>query len=148
MKNILAKIKNSYFKSLKGEEKLWKVFWLWGALIYLTAIPIGSSFLILQKSFYDFSFYYLPIVLLISFISITVGILGQIFAFLYPIIFITSLWKCSKNTQHNLCAKISKLYIPIYLLLHVFLFGLLSCWGGLGLISEGTKTIFKILNIN
>ena len=145
---IIQKIKDSYFKTLRGEEKLWKVFWLWGVLIYLTAIPIGSFFFIIQKSFHDFSFYYLPIVFFVSFLSIMVGILGQIFAFLYPIIFITSLWKCSKNSQYNLCAKIYKLYIPIYLLLHVFLFGLLSCWGGLGLISEGAKTIFKIFNIN
>ena len=40
MINPLIAIRNSYYKSLKGEEKLWKVIWLWGVLLYFVVLSL------------------------------------------------------------------------------------------------------------
>lgn len=41
---ILNKIKNSFFKSWRGEEKLWIVFWGWGVLVFVLHILLLKIF--------------------------------------------------------------------------------------------------------
>ena len=40
MKNILSPIINSVKKSWRGEENFWKVFWLWGVLLYFVMLAL------------------------------------------------------------------------------------------------------------
>ena len=40
-------IRNSYFKCLKGEEKLWKVILFWGVLVYVVLIFFPILYLLL-----------------------------------------------------------------------------------------------------
>ena len=65
-------IRNSYFKCLKGEEKLWKVILLWGILVYYGSIwslgfnlnsgfnfnlTIGALFILLYNWFFIYIFF-------------------------------------------------------------------------------------------
>ena len=104
---IFTAIKESFFKSLKGEEKLWKVFWLWGVLLYVVSIGIG----LLSIGVKPFVIWFHPII----------GILGIILIFIYPIIFCFSIWRNSKNTESKSFKYASLIYIFLFLQAHIML---------------------------
>lgn len=109
-----------------GDEKLWKIFWLWGALIYLTAIPIG---------FMAFGFHNICANMFTRILSIIVALLGQIFAFIYPIIFCVALYRSSKKENKLSYILVRRVFIPIYIPIHLII-GSFSCLGGLLLVSN------------
>ena len=83
-------------RALKGEEKAWKVFWLWGWLLYITSILIGFGAATDQ--------------LKNTFFANIVGFLGLILIFIYPFMLCWSLWFCSKNTKYKWFTYFLKIY--------------------------------------
>jgi hypothetical protein len=126
---MFRKIKESFKKSWKGEEKLWKVFWIWGVPIYLSAIPIGSITMGIEMT--NSNIFAIHLALL-------VGILGIIFAFIYPIIFCVSLWRCAKNSDKKIYLISARIFIIPFLFIHLFV-GLMAAWGGLGMTSSAIR---------
>jgi hypothetical protein len=93
--NIYKAIKNSYYKSINGEEKLWKVFWLWGFSIYVGSIAVGIYMVFLMAKIPD-NWVTKLIIIAMSAPMIPCG-LTMILKF--PIILISSLIKCSENAE-------------------------------------------------
>ncbi len=116
MINIFNPIINSAKKTWKGEEKFWKVFWLWGVLLYL----VGFVFFVMSSS--QFMNY---IVLAISIYNF----------FLISPIFIASIIKRNiKNIKINnkflrIVMLILILTIPFMLFVHVGAGWILTSFG-------------------
>lgn len=121
---MLKEIIDSSKKALRGEEKLWKVFWLWGVLFYVFAISTGIVAFVLKGETRHH---------LIDTIAIFIGILGLIFTFIYPIVFSVSLWKCSPNTTKQVFNHTAKIFIPAFFIIHFFI-GRLVFLGSVSLI--------------
>lgn len=100
--NVVKAVVNSAKKSWNGEEKLWKVFWLWGIVLYITSNIVG---LLAGYAFFPIRF--------------IVGILGLIFIFIYPIILVVSAIKCAKNTSLRIFKFLTFSFIPIFIYAHV-----------------------------
>lgn len=104
---------DSVKKALRGEEKLWKVFWLWGALLYVSSIVVG-----IFSTFLDYDY---------RIIKYLVGILGLVLIFVYPVLLIKSLYRCAQNTEisvkHYLIKYFCIIFIFIHLVSSVFIFG-------------------------
>ncbi len=105
-----------------GEERLWKVFWLWGVTIYLSVIPIGSFVMVQHKIFLN---------VITSILVIIVGVMGLIFAFIYPVIFCVALWRCAKNTDNKIYSILGRSFVPLYVVIHVFIGGFTFFGGGM-----------------
>lgn len=105
---IVSPTYQSMKRSLRGEEKLWIVFWLWGVTLYLASLIIGFIAL------FETSIHY-------SRIGDVVGWLGFALVYIYPFIFIFSIWRCSKNTRHKLFNFGAKLYaVIIFPVIHYY----------------------------
>jgi hypothetical protein len=106
-------ILDSIKKALRGEEKLWVVFWLWGVLLYISSFAIGVF-----SAFLDYDY---------GAVKYLVGTLGLALVFVYPFIFIKSLWKCSANTSYVTMERFTKFFavgfIFIHLFMSIFIFG-------------------------
>lgn len=95
--NFLKKIR----KVWNGEERLWKVFWLWGVLLYALSNLIG----------------FLSIAL--PYVRLLIGIFGVILVFLYPVILTVSMFRCRKNSNYQsfkifaICSLIPFLYFHV-----------------------------------
>jgi hypothetical protein len=131
IQNPIHALISSAKKAWRGEEALWKVFWLWGVLIYSAAVPIGMFAIALEMTLpaypQDFLFR-VPIHLF----AVIIGLAGLIFVFLYPVIFSFSLWRCSKNTRINILCILMKAFVPIFCLIHIPM-GSLCLMGSLSL---------------
>lgn len=89
-------IKDSAKKAWKGEERLWKVFWLWGVLLYPTSFLIGAFLVKPTISLSQVS----PFITFV--IALFMGICGATMIIIYPVIFIASIFRCIKNRSgHN-----------------------------------------------
>lgn len=71
--NVVKAVINSAKKAWRGEEKLWKVFWLWGVLA-----GIATIFLVENFNYYIFNLF---------------------MVFVYFPFFLISLGRCAKNTD-------------------------------------------------
>jgi hypothetical protein len=157
MINIFTAIKNSYFKSLKGEEKLWKVIWLWGVFLYVGSIAVGFAMIfyhdfgqfVLNYLHYDqhksadnfFLKIYATIISNVIFIPMgIVGVFGLILAFLYPLVLAFSLFKCSinKSFKHVVYAV---LFLCIFLKIHLIEYKYIGFGSMLHLASSGEVLI-------
>lgn len=118
---MFKKIKNSYFKSLRGEENFWVVLLRWGILLFLTSITMGfltafiTEFLInaINNDFLN---------TLCFLIRGIVGGLGIVLVFIYPLMLIFSLIRCATNYSFYyvlLAIIVSSVLGVIILLLHV-----------------------------
>ena len=86
--NLFKKIIEKAKQAIRGEGRLWKVFLLWGILLYVVSYLIGFC-----------SIYFTLIVgkTIGLFLFGIVGVCGVILLFVYPIIWIISMWRCRKN---------------------------------------------------
>ena len=117
-------ILNSAIKAWNGEEKLWKVFWLWGGLFYISnfcVILFGYGFSWESLS-YD-KLEKLNILMTISalFYYIFIFLFAFTIAFIYPMIFLFFLNRCCHN-------KFSKVVIKLFSIFAIcghFLFAML-----------------------
>ncbi len=125
--NLFKVIKTSYMKSLKGEEKLWKVIWLWGFLLYVGSIAIGFG----MMSYHNLAeniLGYDPISLrnrtiISDLVLIPLGILGVcgiILLIVYPFVFIFSLFRCSEKVGIP-----KRIYAMIYAVIFIIFGGFL-----------------------
>lgn len=130
--NIFLAIKISFFKSLKGKESFWVVFFGWGVLFYCVSVLIMFCMIFpLTEGIKGFiKFNHLDIVLksfvfvaiIIDYIlKILLGIFGFMMIFLYPIIFSLILIKNIKKKDLYLIIFFLLLLIS-FIFLHVFLF--------------------------
>lgn len=95
--NIFKSIKNSFSKSINGEEKIWKVFWLWGILIYFGTVVLGFLALLeVVKLSYSPSSTVQSIAALLTLISLLIGIF---LIYIFPTIFLIAITACGKTYQ-------------------------------------------------
>jgi hypothetical protein len=121
---IFRSILQSCKRSLKGEEKLWIVFWLWGVALYISSISIGLCTFSIKGGGG-------------SLLGVLMGISGLILIFIYPFMFCVSLWRCSKNTKWTWCKYLARLYAVAFIpAIHVWI----SAWIFIGsLLLMGAK---------
>ena len=115
---IIKNITNSAIKAWNGEEKLWKVFWLWGVLFYT------SSFCVISFGYWFFweSLSYDKLGNLNILIAIF-ALFYFIFIFLiYPIIFLIALNRCC----HNKFSKVAIKLFSIFVICGFFLFAIIE----------------------
>lgn len=94
--SVVTRLISATKRALRGEEKLWVVFWLWGVVLYVGSIAIGSAVF--------FSKHGLPIINPIT------GILGLILILVYPFMFCWALWRCAFNTKHRVLGYLARLF--------------------------------------
>jgi hypothetical protein len=115
---ILKNITNSAIKAWNGEEKLWKVFWLWGVFLYgsccFCVISFGNGFL---KSLEYGKLEKLNILMTIFvlFYSIFIFLCAFTLTFIYPIIFLIALNRCCHDEFSKVVIKLFAI-IPIFTL--------------------------------
>lgn len=123
-RKILYPVARSCLRSLKGQERLGIVFWLWGVALYLSSIIIGFIFAITDG-------------LRESWIGGLVGWLGWILILIYPFMFCVSLWRCSKNTTRIWCKYGARIYaVVIFPVIHVWASAAIAM-GAMVLIGQG-----------
>ena len=92
---IIKNITNSAIKAWNGEEKLWKVFWLWGVLFYISSFCIilfGCWFL--ESLDYDKLDNLNLMTIFVLFYYIFILLYAFTIAFIYPLIFLFFLNRC------------------------------------------------------
>lgn len=99
-------------KSITGEEKLWKVFWLWGILIQITAMPIGFLAIGLWNTCPN---------IVTGVFGVVIAMLGLIFVFIYPFIFIITLWRCARNTAIKGLFILARMFIVLFIFIHLII---------------------------
>ena len=106
-------ILNSAIKAWNGEEKLWKVFWLWGVFFYI------SSFCAILFSFRFFEFLEIHkeieklnilITIFALFYSIFIFLCAFTLTFIYPIIFLIALNRCCHNKFSKVTIKLFSIF--------------------------------------
>lgn len=123
---VLRSIKNSW----EEKGRFWRIFWLWGPLIYVPALPIGMLAFGLHHMYFN---------IYTRIFALTVGLFGQIFTFIYPVIFCTALKKNHTNPSGNLSLRFQKFFPSFYFAIHIVL-GLISLLGGILLIGLSMTT--------
>lgn len=103
---------NAIKRALKGEEKLWKVFWLWGVLLYVSSIVVGFLTVFSPLNHTPIGFF--------------VGLLGLALIFIYPFLFCISIWKCSKNTKQQFFKYFARIFIFIFFPFHAWFSGAIA----------------------
>ncbi len=96
-KKVVIAIKNSYFRTLKGEENLAIVVLGWGVLLYVLSFLVGflsiyQPFIYALKNENNIN-HLLFFILFASFIFPLIGCLGIMLLIFYPIVFILCLIK-------------------------------------------------------
>jgi hypothetical protein len=82
-------------KAWNGQEKLWKVFWLWGFLLYPASIIMGLLSILISSMWKGHILSYSCV---LFFIMLCCGV---IMLFIYPTILIFSMNRCSNNLSLN-----------------------------------------------
>jgi hypothetical protein len=124
MKQILQEIKISYFKSLKGEENFWTVFFNWGIFLYISSIITGYCTLYLYWALSKVvEIFHGPLNHLIAeIVYIPVGIIGTLgftLILIYPFVVIYSLFKCTKKELKYILGTL--ILLIIFLLIQICL---------------------------
>jgi len=121
---ILKNITNSAIKAWNGEEKLWKVFWLWGVFLYgsccFCIISFGNGFSELVHDKLEKLNILMTIFAL--FYSIFIFLCAFTITFIYPIIFLFFLNRCC----HNKLLKVVVKLFSYFAICGHFLFAMLS----------------------
>ena len=141
---ILKNITNSAIKAWNGEEKLWKVFWLWGVLFYI------SSFCVILFGYWFFSelvHYKLEklnilIAIFALFYYIFIFLCAFTIAFIYPMIFLFFLNRCCHN-------KFSKVVIKLFAIFAIcghFLFAMLCGMEMLFYLRRTSDSAYLVVN--
>jgi hypothetical protein len=91
--NIFKKIIEKAKQAIRGEERLWKVFWLWGVLLYVVSNLIGFFSMLLPSVIGAATVVYLLGL---------IGLCGLILVFVYPIVWIISMWRCRRNIESTI----------------------------------------------
>lgn len=97
-KRIFDSIRNSYFRSLRGEENFWVVLFGWGVFFY-TLATIIVVFLLTDRSILSLLFGFWPLTILMM---ILIGLPSALLIFNYPFILLTSLLRSSKKRIYSL----------------------------------------------
>ncbi len=107
---------NSAIKAWNGEEKLQKVFWLWGVLFYVSC----CYFIFFVFTVFEFLSYENPknLNILITiftlschiFYSILIFLCAFTLAFIYPIIFLIALNRCCHNKASKVAMKLFSIF--------------------------------------
>jgi hypothetical protein len=120
--NVFSGVVTSFKRSWKGEEKFWKVFWIWGVLLYCISLICYITIFVLITS---------------NLISQILGIFYiQLYSYVVPILIIILIRRNIKNIKiKNKIMKILGLVFILiilipYLSFHVFILGMLP--GSLG----------------
>ena len=130
-------------KAWNGEEKLWKVFWLFGVLLYPASIIIGLfSLMMMMPGMHELNH-------LLLFIMSCCGV---IMLFIYPTILIFSMNRCSNNLSLNnrnreLIIFLSKKIFPIFFMSLHFFYTLIVGAGTIVFITELISELFKMKEI-
>jgi hypothetical protein len=91
-----AKEKNSLLRAVKGEERLWKVWWLWGMPVGLGASALTLAAEALREALYYGS-----------------GDAVDVLKFLLYLIWFSAAWRCSGNVNHRIWTFVSRLAIAL-----------------------------------
>ena len=121
-------ILNSAIKAWNGEEKLWKVFWLWGGVLYILsfcAILFRSRFFAFLEMHEEIEKLNILITIFSFFYSIFIFLCAFTLAFIYPIIFLFFLNRCC----HNKLLKVVIRLISYFAISVHFLFAMLCGFG-------------------
>jgi len=81
----------------QGRGSPWRLILIWYFLLNIVSLVLGFSFFFLSEFLGDIQ--WIIVQLISAIIMITVGILGVIITFIYPLIFIYALWKCAFNVK-------------------------------------------------
>ena len=112
---MLRAISNSFQKSLKGEERLWIVFWGWFIALLLACWTINLLLTPLIIQFNKFLLAPYPIL----YLNLTMVVVVTLtLAFRAFIIFVV--WKCAPNTTHSIWRHIARTIIVLFALLTVY----------------------------
>ena len=118
-------ILNSAIKAWNGEEKLWKVFWLWGGLLYISsfcAILSGYGFSWESLGWSKLEKLNILMTIFALFYSIFIFLCAFTITFIYPIIFLFFLNRCC----HNKLLKVVVKLFSYFAICGHFLFAMLS----------------------
>ena len=118
-KKICVAIRNSYFRSLRGEENFWVVVFGWGVLLYVGSFFIGfwSIKLPLLLIKHKINIFLLPKIW--PFILTIVGVLGIIFVFIYPFTFAFCIMRSSFRSDSAYIV-LASIFVIIFTLFHIF----------------------------
>lgn len=141
--NLFKVVKTSYLKSLKGEEKLWKVIWLWGFFLYAGSIAIGFG-MVNYHHFIKNILGYDPAALqnktIISDLVLIpfgmLGVFGLILLIVYPAVFVVSLFRCDGNGDNK--KFFYKIIVSvIFAIIHIYVSVLLLIFGSVMFLMAG-----------
>jgi hypothetical protein len=121
-------ILNSAIKAWNGEEKPWKVFWLWGVFFYTSSfcvILFKSRFFAFLEMHEEIEKLNILITIFSFFYSIFIFLCAFTLAFIYPIIFLIALNRCC----HNKLLKVVIRLLSYFAISVHFLFAMLCGFG-------------------
>jgi hypothetical protein len=138
MINIFSPIINSAKRTWKGEEKFWKVFWLWGVLLYLSVFFGWVYFLITKTTFFGYrlreysylSFYILPIM-----------------ATLFSIIFLKNMNNCKIHLFRKIILISALFFVSFFVLLKCLAIFLLVSFNPYSLMSSEIRIVNSLIII-
>ena len=127
-------IKNSYFRSLKGEENFWVVVLGWGAGLYLGSFIVGALAITGLTNFIPAHNIFETVLLkLWPLIIVWVGALGLILIFLYPFILSLALIKCAYPSK--IYTTLGLIFLLVFFRIH-YVISLSLAPTSIGLIKE------------
>ena len=114
---LLSAVALSIRKSLRGEERLWIVFWGWFVFVLLTSWGIHIVF---GSSISNWVLVPLPHPLPLTYLDAVFALSASV-TVLFRALLIIMVWKCAPNTAHKLWGRSARAVM--------FLFALLSLYG-------------------
>jgi len=96
LKKIFGAIKNSYFKSLRGEENFWVVLFGWGIGLYIASLVIGAvGFVAISNFARETNLLQTILLKFWLMVWVWIGFLGLVLVLVYPFVFSFSLMRCA-----------------------------------------------------
>lgn len=132
MINIFSPIINSAKKTWKGEEKFWKVFWLWGVLLYFGSFSGWVYFLITKTTFFGYR--------LREYSHISLYIL-PIMATLFSIIFLKNVNNCKIRLFKKTILILALFFVSFFVLVKCLIIFLLISFNPYSLISNEIRMV-------